>query len=635
MDARGSERTSRGRLARALPPIVGGIVASLAAAVVMLVMRLALQVRTVPERTLEAVLLFTPPELFEAGLQRYGFDAKRYARALAVGATLMLLAGVGAWAIRRRWSVGHIMLLSLIFWLLVMLVIMPLSDAGPFAIDLIQGTKAAIGAHLAVVLAYAAALNFASADARRASATSAGGSGQAPPAGLERPMIAAVLPAAAPSRRSALILAAGAVSAVFGTVVAARWGPRETVTRVVVVEPEQAGANRGTEATRSAPTPTVSRTPNLATRSAAVAQPTSVPPTAVAAPTATSAPLVQPPATPTTAPSKEFDPPPVKQLARDKDGVVLRSGRRPGQLADTITDTDDFYVVSKNPAQDPVVELDGWRLRVDGEVQRSIEIDYRSLRTLPSVEVTKTLECISNFVTKCELAPFGCDLISTAQWKGARLRDILALAGGLSPGVSALLAIAADDFTTTLPIEAALDPETLLVYEMNGRPLAREHGYPARVLVPGRYGMKNAKWVIALRPLGREPDDWYAQRSWSKQAVVKTMTRIDVPARDAELPPGRHRIAGIAYAGDRGIQKVEFSADGGEQWQIADLIDRPTGRDVWVRWEGSFTLPPGTNLTLMARATDGTGELQIEPFSLPQPDGSSGWHSLEIRAASA
>jgi len=263
-------------------------------------------------------------------------------------------------------------------------------------------------------------------------------------------------------------------------------------------------------------------------------------------------------------------------------------------------------------------------------VSRAIEVDFRSLRNLPAVEVTKTLECISNLVTKCELAPFGCDLISTARWKGVHIHDILALAGGPKEGVSSLVAVAADDFTTALPIEVALDPDTLLVYEMNGQPLLREHGYPARILVPGRYGMKNAKWVVALRALGREYEDWYGQRNWSKHAIVRTMTRIDAPGRGARLPAGKHRIAGIAYAGDRGIQKVEFSPDGGDVWQVAELLGESLGRDAWVRWEGHFTLPPNTTLTLMARATDGTGELQPEPFNLPQPDGSSGWHSLEV-----
>jgi DMSO/TMAO reductase YedYZ molybdopterin-dependent catalytic subunit len=632
-DRRG--RLQRAQLACALTPIAGGVSASLAAGAVMLLMQLTVHVRTVPERVLEAVLLVTPPDLFEAGLQRYGFDAKRYALSATAIATLLLLAGLGAWAIGRRWSVGAVMSLSLTLWLLVMLVIMPLTDAGPFALDLIHGTKAAIGAHLAVALAYAAAIMAAIANAQAPKVASAHAFVQALQDGRRSPVVAAGWPAATPSRRAALILGAASVSSLFGTIAAARWGPKATPTRVVVVESEQVSANRVAEGTPPRPTPTPGQTPDLATGPVAKAQPTTPPPTAATLPTATSASVEQPPPTPTKGPSKEFEPPALRQLARDKDGVVLRSAHRPGQLADVITGTDDFYIVSKNAAQDPFIELAGWRLRVDGEVARPIEIDYRSLRNLPSVEITKTLECISNFVTNCELAPFGCDLISSAQWKGARVRDILTLAGGVTRGVTSLMAIAADDFTTALPIEVALESDTLLVYAMNGRPLAREHGYPARVLVPGRYGMKNAKWVIALRPLGRASDDWYGQRSWSKQAIVKTMARIDVPARDAELPPGRQRIAGIAYAGDRGIEKVEFSADGGDHWYTANVIDRPAGRDVWVRWEGSFTLSPGETLTLIARATDGTGELQIEAFSLPQPDGSSGWHSLEVRAAPA
>ncbi|HEX2186068.1 MAG TPA: molybdopterin-dependent oxidoreductase, partial [Chloroflexota bacterium] len=321
-----------------------------------------------------------------------------------------------------------------------------------------------------------------------------------------------------------------------------------------------------------------------------------------------------------------------RQLKRDNDGAVLPSGRPRGELAQPITSNDDFYIVTKNAAGDPVLHAEEWRLRVDGQVQRPIELDYASLRKLPAVEITKTLECISNFVCKCEMAPFGCDLISTARWKGVRLSDVLGLAGGLKPGVVSLAAIAADEFTTALPLEAALDPETLLVYEMNGQVLPREHGYPVRVLVPGHYGMKNAKWVVGLRPMGREFVDWYGQRQWSKQAVVKTMTRIDVPGPGAELPPGQHRIAGIAYAGDRGVAKVEFSADGGRTWRVAELLEPPAGRDTWVRWQGQFTLAPGAETTLVARATDGTGALQIEEFSLPQPDGGSGWHTADVRS---
>jgi DMSO/TMAO reductase YedYZ molybdopterin-dependent catalytic subunit len=311
---------------------------------------------------------------------------------------------------------------------------------------------------------------------------------------------------------------------------------------------------------------------------------------------------------------------------------VLPSGRRPGELPDLVTTNENFYIVTKNAGGDPVIHPSDWRLVVDGEVQRPFELDYTALRRLPTVEITKSLECISNLVDECQLASFGCDLISTARWRGVRISDILNLVGGVKPGASFVATISADEYTTALPLSVAMDPNSLLVFEMNGQVLPREHGYPARILVPGRYGMKNAKWVVALRPMTREFVDWYGQRNWSREAIVKTMTRIDVPNRDARLSPGQQRIAGIAYAGDRGIGGVEFSSDGGDTWQTAQLLDRLNGNDVWVQWQGQFTLEAGDEVTLMARATDGSGTLQPEDFSLAQPDGAAGWNSITVRA---
>src|SRR5207253_4753908 len=182
---------------------------------------------------------------------------------------------------------------------------------------------------------------------------------------------------------------------------------------------------------------------------------------------------------------------------------------------------------------------------------------------------------------------------------GVRLAAVLGLVGGAKPGVTFLATISADEYTPAIPLGVAMSPDALLVFEMNGQVLPREHGYPARLLVPGRYGMKNAKWVVALRPMTRELVDWYGQRSWSREARVKTMTRIDVPGRDAHLQAGPQRIAGVAYAGDRGIQKVEFSADGSQTWQTADLTEPAAGRDVWVRWQGRFVIAAGTDANLV------------------------------------
>src|SRR5207302_6335786 len=278
------------------------------------------------------------------------------------------------------------------------------------------------------------------------------------------------------------------------------------------------------------------------------------------------------------------------------DGAILPAGRRPGEFTDLITSNADFYVVTKNAGGDPQVQARGWRLRVEGEVNRPIELDYTSLRKLSADEVGCTRECISNFAAKCGVAPFGCDLISTARWKGVRVATILELAGGVKPNTTSVAVIAADEYTSALPVQVLMDPSALLVYEMNGEVLPREHGYPTRLLVPGRYGMKNAKWVVALRALSRDFVDWYGQRNWSRQAIVKTMTRIDYPAPGTVLPPGEHRIAGVAYAGDRGVAHVEFSVDGGDTWAFADLLEPAGGRDVWVRWQGQFTLPERAEL---------------------------------------
>ncbi len=615
----------------------GGVLAAVAAGIAMAVFRTLAQVRTVPERLMEWLLLFVPLDLFEAGLRRFGFDAKRYALAGAFMVMFAMLAGLGAYVLRRRWPVSWLLALGVGLWLFVMVVIMPLTSAGFFALGLIHGVKAAFAGYFSIAMSYAVTLALvrlalsgahavpepATTLARLAprgsnprpasSSTSAGGTGGMKGFRhhvLDTGQAARVLPPAlartvATPRRTAATLASGLAATYLGSFLLIHFGPKSSLTRVIVADPQQPVPSGGIEP----PNPH----PNL------VSTPSVQPAAGRAAATA----------------AGSFEPPPPRQIPRDKDGAALAAGRRKGQLATAITSNDDFYVVTKNAGGDPVIRLNEWRLRIDGEVERPVEIDYQNLRRLPAVELVKTLECISNFAARCELAPFGCDLISTARWKGVRVADVLALAGGIKSSAVSLATFGADEYTTALPINVALDPDTVLAYEMNGQVLPREHGYPLRMLVPGRYGMKNAKWVVALRVLPREFVDWYGQRNWSRDAIVKTMTRIDVPAMGADLPPGEARIAGIAYAGDRGISRVEFSTDGGGRWQEAELLEPPLGRDTWVRWQGRFMAPPGAELTLMARATDGTGALQPEPFTLPQPDGSSGWCSVQVKVARA
>jgi DMSO/TMAO reductase YedYZ molybdopterin-dependent catalytic subunit len=214
-----------------------------------------------------------------------------------------------------------------------------------------------------------------------------------------------------------------------------------------------------------------------------------------------------------------------------------------------------------------------------------------------------------------------------------RVASLLQLAGGVKPGTTVIAVLAADEYTSGVPVDAAMDPDALLVYEVNGEVLPREHGYPTRLLVPNRYGMKNAKWVVGLRAMRREFVDWYGQRNWSKDGIVKTMARIDLPPPGTDFPPGEYNIAGIAYAGARGVERVEFSTDGGSTWQPASFVEPQPDRDTWVRWQGSFTLAAGQTAQLVSRAIDGTGALQPEPFVWPQPEGGTGWDSIAVQGA--
>jgi DMSO/TMAO reductase YedYZ molybdopterin-dependent catalytic subunit len=461
-------------------------------------------------------------------------------------------------------------------------VVMPLTSAGLFAMALLEGTAAAVLGYLAVSLSYAATLAVVHTRLRA----------ETGPHRRPRP--------AARERRTLLTVIGGAGVAYAATYASGLLQPVSArAPSILLVDPQEPVPSGGLDPLNSHPQ-SVAEQPEPA-------------PTAVVGDT---------PGLP--------EPGPARELQRDKDGAVLPSGRAAGQLAPAITSNRDFYIVTKNAAGDPNLRPNDWRLLVDGEVERRFQLDYATLRRLPAVEIAKTLECISNFVGKPFLAPFGAELISNAQWKGVPVRDILALTGGAKPSARWLAVFSADEYTCALPIEAALDPATLLVYEMNGEVLPREHGYPARLLVPGRYGMKNPKWVVGLRPMSREFLDWYGQRNWSKEGIVRTMSRIDSPAPGAKQPAGQNALSGVAYAGTRGIKRVEFSWDNGETWKDADLLEPPAGQDTWIRWRGSFEFSPGAKLTLVARATDGTDTIQDEPFTLPEPNGGTGWPHVEI-----
>jgi DMSO/TMAO reductase YedYZ molybdopterin-dependent catalytic subunit len=620
--------------------LVIAVTATIASMATMFWLRTAYQIRTLPERVMEWVLLFVSPDTLEQGLSQFGAQAKVYALYVAVAGMALILLALGTMLVRLVRSPWALLASGPVLFLVAMAVIMPVTGGGLFGLDLLQDWRLVNAGYLVVALTYAGVL----ATGRWAAvgpngATTVGG----------RPADNGV------SRRAALVsLGSMAVAAISTFWLGQRGGASASSLPLAQVQltpradtgaapptalprpgaPAAAALAPATALPRPAP-PAVAQgqpaevakavaTPATVSQAATPVPPTPVPPTL--APTSAPVAAAAPPQLPRPAVLS-------KQLVRDQDGSTTAGARQPGTLAPLITSTADHYHVTKNPVSDPVIAPETWSLALDGEVNSPVRLDYGTLRQLPTVELAKTLECVSNLTDKCELVPFGCELIGTASWKGVRLVDILELAGGLKSGVVAVAMIGEDEFISSVPPEAVLDPATIVAYEMNGAVLPYEHGYPARVLLPGRYGYKSPKWIRVIRPSTRPVVDWYGQRNWNKDGIVRTMTRIDVPAPAATLPAGQQRIAGIAYASNRGISKVEYSADGGYIWSVATMLEPQPGPDAWVRWEGAFDLPAGAKVELISRATDGQGVLQQETFSLAQPDGGAGWHHNTVTGA--
>jgi DMSO/TMAO reductase YedYZ molybdopterin-dependent catalytic subunit len=290
-----------------------------------------------------------------------------------------------------------------------------------------------------------------------------------------------------------------------------------------------------------------------------------------------------------------------------------------GNLVPELTPSESFYVVSKNLLGDP--ELDGasWRLEVKGARTRYLSLG--ELNRLVDLEQYQTLECISNEV--------GGDLISTALWRGVRLSTLLA-AVGVSQMDRFVVFRAGDGYSDSLPLDVAQDESTMVGLTMNGSPLAQRHGFPARLLIPGRYGMKNVKWLTSVQLTNVDIDGYWQQRGWSRAAVAKTMSRFDIPGLGSTHHERPIRLGGVAYAGRRGIARVEVGIRG--NWTGAALRP-PLSPFTWVIWTLDWDPPGPGRHTLQVRAVDGTGAVQAADPAPPIPTGATGIQQIEVEVA--
>ena len=289
-----------------------------------------------------------------------------------------------------------------------------------------------------------------------------------------------------------------------------------------------------------------------------------------------------------------------------------------------LTSNKDFYRVD-TALSVPDVPIDGYTLRLHGLVDRKLELTYEDLLERRMIERRITLTCVSN--------PVGGRYLGNATWLGVPVRDLLEEAGVRS-GADAVKSTSADDMTIGTPLQALNDPErdALIAVAMNGEPLPLEHGFPVRMVVPGLYGYVSAtKWLVDLE-VTRFADfkAYWSTRGYSVKAPIKTSSRIDVPRSFAKVKSGdRVPVAGVAWSQDRGITAVEVRVDGG-RWQEAELAEQDN-IDTWRQWVWMWE-PTGGNHTLEVRATDETGATQTDKRVPIAPNGSTGWHSVNVTA---
>ncbi len=321
--------------------------------------------------------------------------------------------------------------------------------------------------------------------------------------------------------------------------------------------------------------------------------------------------------------------------------VGFENPRLASLLASEITPTELFYRIDKNPIV-PVIMANAWKLTVKGLVAKPIQMSYIELRNMSSIEEFATLECVSNKIDG--------ELISTAVWKGVRLKDILGKAQ-IMPQAKYIVFRCYDGYDVGIPIERGLSEGTILAYDMNGASLTAEHGYPLRAIVPGLYGMMNPKWITEIELVDAIYEGYWQRKGWTNNAKYNTHSFIAIPGNaavgerfinvaSASSPIAPHSplstsssemvpIAGMAFAGDRGIARVEVSTDGGTTWKDAHLKDALSPY-TWVLWTVNAPMTGNNHYKIIARATDKTGKVQTSEIADPFPNGATGYPVINV-----
>ncbi len=300
--------------------------------------------------------------------------------------------------------------------------------------------------------------------------------------------------------------------------------------------------------------------------------------------------------------------------------------------SEPLTPNARFFI--RNHFTVPALDASTWKLSLGGSVRLPRTVTLAELRQLPRRTLSATVECAGN--ARSFLPPptegnqFGYGAVSAASWTGVSLRDVLG-PDPFSASTREVLFVGADRgfeknvgteiaFERSLPVEVALDPDTMLVYEMNGEPLPAEHGFPVRLLVPGWYGVASVKWLVEIRGLEHPFDGYFQKQRYilpndgaepTPLGERRVRAVITSPVDGAVVQPGRIEVRGLAWSGNQPVAKVELSADGGQTWREVNL-EPASSPYVWQWWQATWHVDRAGTYVLKARATDVKGRRQPE-----------------------
>jgi DMSO/TMAO reductase YedYZ molybdopterin-dependent catalytic subunit len=294
-----------------------------------------------------------------------------------------------------------------------------------------------------------------------------------------------------------------------------------------------------------------------------------------------------------------------------------------GEVVQPITPNEQFYCVTKNVV-DPRVNEGLWHLDVAGLIQNPRTYRIHDFRAMGLTDQETTLMCISNNLD--------AGLMSNAVWRGIPMSDLLSAAAPL-PGASRVKLYGVDNYTDTFPLEKAMEPTTLIAFEMNGETLPHRHGFPARAIVPGYFGEKHVKWLTRIEVTGAGAKGFYERQGWGPNFIVPTRSRIDVPANETWIRQNAAAkgilIKGVAYGGNRGISRVEVSLDDGKNWDDAIII-YPGTKLTWALWKYDWKPAEADDYVLVVRATDGNGDVQKFEPNREFTSGITGFHRVAV-----